>query len=244
MAQLITTILASSGSIYTPITSSLYSKGLIEEIGRTYQILTKWIFSVTFPMFLVIFLFPETVLNFFYGASYVQAAPALQILALGFMFHTFLGLNDLTLVVMGKTRFLMFTSFLATASNVVLNYALIPSFGMIGAAFASLFSYCIANIVNSSKLYRISKIHPFTVNNAKMVVAGIVLLALIRFSTSFLKIEFWMLFPILLVYLLAYGFLILLTKSFDREDIDLLLAIERKMDVDLSSVKRILKKFV
>ncbi|MPW38617.1 oligosaccharide flippase family protein [Thermococcus sp. 101 C5] len=64
LAQLITVILGSSGFIYTPIVPGLYSKGLIEEMGRTYQILTKWIFSVTFPVFLVIFLFPETVLNF------------------------------------------------------------------------------------------------------------------------------------------------------------------------------------
>jgi len=244
LAHLIPISLTSAGFIYVPIISGLYSKRLIKEMGRTYQVLTKWIFSVTFPLFFILFLFPEAVLNFLFGMNYIQAAPALRILALGFMFHTFLGLNGLSLMVMGETRFLMLTSLFGAISNVVLNAALIPIFGIVGAAFASLISYGVVNILCSTKLYKLSRIHPFTRNYVKPVGISIVILVLIYIFTSYIKIEFWMLPLFLFFFLVVYGLLLLLSRSFDREDIDMLLAIEKKTGVDLTLAKRVLRKFV
>ncbi len=244
LARLIPIALTSAGFIYVPIVSGLYSKKLMGEIGRTYQVLTKWIFSVTIPLFFILFLFPETVLNFLFGISYIQAAPALRILALGFMFHAFLGLNGLSLMVMGETRFLMLVSLSGAISNVVLNVALIPIFGIVGAAFASLLSYSVVNIFTSTKLYKISNIHPFIINYVKPIGISIVLLALIYAFTTHLKIEFWMLPLLLLLFSFAYGLLLLLTRSFDKEDIDMILMIEKKAGVDAEPIKRILRRFV
>ena len=244
LARLIPLFLGSAAFIYTPITSGLYSKKLMEEMGRTYQVLTKWIFFVTIPLFSILFLFPEAVLNFLFGTDYIQAASALRILSLGFMFHTFLGLNGLTLMVMGETRFIMLVSFFGAISNVILNAALIPNFGIIGAAFASLFAYCLSNILSSTKLYQLSKIHPFTRNYVKPVGISIVILVFTYIITSFLKVEFWMLPFLLFLFLFAYGLLLLLTKSFDKEDIDMLLAIEKKTGVDVTPIKRVLRRFV
>jgi len=244
LAHLIPISLTSAGFIYVPIISGLYSKRLIEEMGRTYQVLTKWIFSVTFPLFFILFLFPEIVLNFLFGMNYIQAASALRILALGFMFHTFLGLNGLSLMVMGETRFLMLTSLFGGISNVVLNAALIPIWGITGAASASLFSYCVVNILRSAKLYGLSRIHPFTSNYVKLLGISIVLLALVYAFTSHLEVKFCMLPLLLSLFLFAYGLLLLLTRSFDREDIDMLLVIEKRVGVDAGAIKRMLKRFV
>jgi len=216
LAHLITISLTSAGFIYVPIISGLYSKRLIEELRRTYQVLTKWIFSVTIPLFFILFLFPEIVLNFLFGMNYIQAASALRILALGFMFHAFLGLNGLSLLVMGESRFLMLVSLSGAVSNVVLNVAFIPTLGIVGAALASLLSYCMVNILCSTKLYLLSKIHPFTRNYMKLVGISIALLVLIYAFTSLLIIYSWVL-PFLLIL-----FLLLLTRSFDKEDIDVL----------------------
>lgn len=244
LAHLIPIALTSAGFIYVPISSGLYSKKLMEEMGRTYQVLTKWIFSVTIPIFFILFLFPETILNFLFGMNYIQAAPVLRILALGFMFHAFLGLNGISLLVMGETRFLMIASLFGAISNVVLNVALIPIFGIVGAALASLVSYGVANIFNSIKLYQLSKIHPFTRNYLKPVGASIVLLALIHAFTSHLKIDFWMLPLLLFLFLFGYSLLLLLTRSFDKEDIAMILVIEKKTGVDATPIKRLLRKFV
>ena len=244
LAQLISMVIASAGFIYVPIVSGLYSKGLMKEMGRTYQVITKWIFSVTIPLFFILFLFPEAILNFLFGINYLQAASTLRVLALGFMLHASLGLNGLSLLVMGETRYLMLASLLGGISNVVLNVGLIPTFGILGAAFASLLSYCVVNILKSTKLYQLSKIHPFTWKYVKPVAISIVLLVLIYSFTSYIEVVFWMLPFLLFLFLFAYGLLLLLTRCFDKEDVDMILAIEKRVGVDAGAIKRMLKRFV
>ena len=78
----------------------------------------------------------------------------------------------------------------------------------------------------------------------KPVGISIVLLALIHAFTSYLKLEFWMLPLFLLLFLFTYGLLLILTKSFDREDIDMILAIEKRVGVSLGAIKKILKRFI
>jgi O-antigen/teichoic acid export membrane protein len=126
IAKLIGVPLASMLFLYTPITSQLYSQNLMPEIKRNYAILTKWIFTATLPAFLIIFLFPDTVLEFFFGSNYVQASVALKIVVFGFFIHTFFGPNGATLIAMGKVRVLMWAALFSAILNVVLNLSLIP----------------------------------------------------------------------------------------------------------------------
>jgi len=244
LAVLITFILSSTGFIYLPIASHLYSKNLIEEIGRTYQILTKWMFSASLPIFFVLFLFPESVLNFLFGPDYISASLVLRILTLGFMIDVFLGLNGHSLVVFGKTKLLMFICLAGALTNIILNIILIPPFGIEGAALASAFSYFTLNLLTSIKLYQLTNIHPFSKNNLKPIGISIILLILIYIVSSFINIKFWSLPIILIIYLLGYFILLLLTKSFDKEDIRLMLALEKRLGLNVTPIKKILKKFI
>ncbi len=244
LARLIPIALKSAGFIYVPIISGIYSRGLMEDVRITYQVLTKWIFLATMPLFFILFLFPTTLLGFLFGRDYIQAAPVLRILTLGFMFHAFLGLNGLSLLVAGKTRLLMWTSLTGGLSNVILNAALIPTLGIMGAAIASFSSYSLVNILNSTRLYQLLRIQPFTRSYVKPVGTSIALLTLIYALTYSLVVEIWMLPLLLVTFLFAYFILLLLTRSFDREDIDMLLAIEKKLGVDATLIKRVLRRFV
>ncbi|NJE06960.1 flippase [Thermococcus sp. M39] len=243
LARLIPIFLNSAAFLYPPIVSRLYAQGKINEMKRTYQILTKWIFLLTLPIFSVMFLFPEATILFIFGEKYVSAAPALQILALGFMFHTFLGLNGLTLVVIGQPKLNMIGDTFAVISNVVLNVLLIPRYGIVGAAIATAVSYFVANVFRSFWLYQKTKIHPFSWNYVKPLVISFVLLGLIQ-SLHLRVSSIWYAIPILVVFLAVYFFLVLLSRSVDKEDVELFLAIERKLGIDLGIIKKILKRFV
>ena len=245
LARLIPITLAAMAFIYLPIASQLYSQNLIAEMKRTYQVLTKWIFSLSLPLFLLLFLFPEAILSFFFGAGYAEAVLALRILALGLIFHTFLGANGYTLLVMGKTRLVMWANLLAASLNVALNIILIPPWGIAGAAIASLISYSAINIFCSAKLWQLSRIHPFTRSYLKPIIASSGLVAIIYVLTrSLLVVSYWMLPVIFILFLGIYGLCLVLTKSFDKEDIALLLSIANKIGVDLGPIKRILRKFI
>ena len=151
----------------------------------------------------------------------------------------------MTLVVMGKTRLIMWAGLLGAALNVALNVALIPPLGITGAAIASMVSYFAINSFCSIKLYQLYKIHPFTRNYLKPVIAsGIIIFIIYMLFTSLFTIQFWMLPPFFVLFLAIYGLSLLLTKSFDNEDISLLLAIEKQTGVDATRVKNILRKFI
>ncbi len=243
LANLIPIMLTSLGFIYVPIITQLYSQGLMVEVKRTYQVLTRWIFAASFPLFLFLFLFPDTILTFFFGASYVEAALALKILSVGLMFHTFFGANAMTLLVMGNTKLLMWASLLAAGANVALNISLIPIWGITGAALASLISYSATHIFMSVKLYQLSRMHPFTENCLKLMGCSLIISALIYLISFFVEVTFWMLPLFGLGFILGYFILLLLTKSLDKEDVALILAMEKGTGMNAAPIKRILERF-
>lgn len=244
LARFIFILFGSVGFMYNPVASQLFSENRINELKRNYQIITKWMFSITLPIFFIMFLFPSVVLEYTFGLNYVPAANALRILVLGFMFHAFLGVNGLTMVVMGENRLLFSLNLFNAASNIILNIILIPQFGVTGAALATASSYIMANTLISSYLYRLSGIHPFTKNYLKPLIFSTVIILLIFIISFFLKLTLWLVFISLIAYIVAYFLFLLLSRSFDKEDIDLLLAVERRAGLNLSVLKKILKRFV
>jgi O-antigen/teichoic acid export membrane protein len=246
LANLIPVVLTSMLFLYVPVASQLYSQNLMNEMRRNYAILTKWMFSLTLPIFLIMFLFPETVLNLVFGFRYIQASIALQILALGMFIHTFLGPNVATLITTGKTRFLMCTSLIGAIMNIALNISLIPLLGITGAAIASASSLAMANLLNSTYIYSLFRIHPFTKNYIKPILTSVLLVFIIFTLVKNLVsvIPLWLLPVLFILFLGTYALSTLLTKSFDKEDITMLLAIEARLGVDLTSIKNILKRFI
>ena len=63
------------------------------------------------------------------------------------MFHTFLGLNGVSLVVIGQPKLNMFRNTFAVILNIVLNVLLIPKYGTVGAGVATAVSYLVAKCV-------------------------------------------------------------------------------------------------
>ncbi|WP_297092690.1 flippase [Thermococcus sp.] len=242
LARLIPIFLNSAGFLYAPLVAGFWALGKLTEMKRVYQILTKWIFLLTLPIFSLLFLFPGPAIAFFFGQKYVQAALALQILSLGFMFHTFLGLNGMSLVVIGEPNLNMVGNVFAAGFNVLLNALLIPVYGIEGAALATAVSYLVANAFRSYWLYRKTGIHPFSRSYLKPLGISLILLGTLRAMP--LKVtSIWYAVPILAVFLTVYFLLVLLSGSVEKEDVELFLAIEKKLGVDLKWVKKVLGRF-
>jgi O-antigen/teichoic acid export membrane protein len=249
ISQLIPVFLMSLVFIYLPIASQLYSKNLMEEMRRNYMILTKWVFSATFPLFLILFLFPETVLNAFFGPSYVEASLALQILALGLFLPVFLGPNAATLVAIGKTKLNMIDDLIGAITNVSLNIFLIPMMGIVGAAIASAISLAVINTLKSMQIYQMHKIHPFTKNYLKPVITSTTLIFVIYLLIRHLfsaSISIWMLILLLFLFLVTYSVCLVITRSFDREDIMMIQEIEKILGIDINTsyLGRLLRRFM
>jgi O-antigen/teichoic acid export membrane protein len=245
LADIIPAPLAALGVIYLPVASGLYAQGSIPEMRRIFSVLTKWLVSATLPVFLISFLFPETVISFLFGASYTSAATALRILSLGVMISNFSGLSGLTLAAMGQVRFMMWVYLAVALLNVGLNLALIPALGIEGAAIAYAAAINVLPLTYCWKVYRLAKALPLSKNLLKPALASVALVFLFQFIfRNLVTVSWWMLPLLFILYYGIYGLAILLTKSFDEEDIAMLLAIEKRAGMNLSFVKKTLSRFL
>jgi len=243
LVHLITIAISAIGFIYIPITSQLFSKNRIGELRKSYQISTKWSFMGSFIIFFAFFLFPEKILYLFFGSSYITAAFVLQILAIGHLFDPFFGLNFHTLITTGHTNFLMKCFLIISIINIIANSFLIPIFDINGAAIATASSFCIIEIIMTIKLYKTYGVHPFTHKYKKLIGLSILLLIIFYGIKELFIIEFWLIFIIIPIFLLIYFLLILFTHTFDKEDIMIILALEKRLGLNLTFIKKFLKNY-
>lgn len=244
LANLVLIIINSMAFLYIPITSQLYARSEREQMKRDFAVLAKWILLATLPIFFVLFLFPDTILNLLFGSQYIGAAMALQILVLGLSFSPLTGPSGRAMIVIGKTKTLMWILATSLVIDIVLNYLLIPPLGIIGAAVATASAAALANVVILIKLYQFSGIHHLTKNYLKSIMLAVTLMGIVYAVKESLVISCWMPFAFLAAFIVVYGFSLLLAKSFDREDIKLLLREGKRFGVNLEMVMRALRRFM
>ena len=241
IARLLPIFLNSAGFLYIPIATTFFAQNKLNEMKRIYQIITRWVFLLTFPLFILMFVFPEFTITTFFGAKYAEASTALRILSAGFMFHTFLGLNGMSLTVIGETNANLIGNFFAALANVALNVLLIPMYGIEGAALATTASFIVANIFRSGWLYIKTGIHPFSRSYLTQISVGIIMtLPLLNSPASSL----WAVLGILVLFFVIYFILILILRSVEKEDIEIIEAVEKKLGINLKWLRKIVERFI
>jgi O-antigen/teichoic acid export membrane protein len=229
--------------IHLPIFTGLFAKNKSEDIRRTYSILTKWICYTTLPFSFLLFLYPEPILALLFGQNYALASSAMRLLVIGYSINNAAGPCWITLVVMGRNRFVMFSWIFAAIINVGLNIALIPMYGIEGAAFATGASIVGAAMVQNWKLYSISGVHPLSKNLFKPTfLFMVIVLPLYLIFQLFLTIEWWIIPLLAAFFYIIFLVTIIITKSVDDEDLNLIKLLEKKVRIKSSIIQRILSK--
>jgi O-antigen/teichoic acid export membrane protein len=245
LAKLLTFPLGAVSFVFMPIAAEMFSRKQHAELNRTYQILTKWIFSVTLPVFFILFFFPEMTITFLFGTRFVDASDSLRILSVCFLSHAFLGANGVILLVMGMSRIVMQVSIVSAFLNIVLNYVLIKQlgYGVNGASIATLVSYIALNTTTSVILYNYSKIHPITIKYIKPVIGSLIIGMLIYILAKSLPLHYWMLPLYLILFMGCYIVSLVITRSVDDEDILLFEAISKRTGLEMRPIRKILRRF-
>lgn len=123
-------------SIY-PVLSRFYitSKKML---NFAYERSFKYMFILGLPAAAGIFMLSDKIILFLYGEEYLGSAIVLSILA-GYSFLKFLNpVTGYTLISINKQRSRFLSQGMAALINIVLNFILIPLYGIAGAAFATL----------------------------------------------------------------------------------------------------------
>jgi len=244
LANLLTFPINAFGFVFIPMAGEMLAKNQLQELKRTYQVLTKWIFWATFPIFFLLFLFPEMIISFLFGSRFFNAAVPLRILCLGFLLQSFLGVSGHLMVVKGYSKALLQVSFLGAAVNLILNYVLIKhvQLGPVGASLATMLSYSVSTTACALIIYKKTTIHALTSGHLKPVIgASLIGLAIYVIAKS-LPLHVLMLPLYLSLFLLGYIVTLLFTRSIEREDIELFEAISKRTGFEMRMIRNIMHR--
>ena len=105
------------------------------------------VFWICIAYCLFITVFAEPIIRMMYGDEYLPAVPALSLIVWYTSFSYFGAINNVYMVAEGKTKWVPILTGCGALINIVLNLALIPGFGIVGASAASLLTQVITNFL-------------------------------------------------------------------------------------------------
>ena len=225
--------------IFLPTVSEYFSKNDLRGLEPLFKSTSKWNFLVVLPLFLFILIFPKEILTILFGSSYTDGYLALIIVSLGIAANDFAGTSATILVAGGRTKANLACEIIAGITNVVLNIILIPIYGIVGAAIATGISFMTRNLVALSLAYKAYRMHPYTRKYLNIIFSGFVGSAIIYLLKSYSPLSWWATMFILgIVFIAIYIGVMLLSRSLDQNDRVIVLAIERRMKINLAFIKR------
>jgi O-antigen/teichoic acid export membrane protein len=163
-----------------PILAELHDKDEREQMSRLYQTATKWMFTLNFPIFLIMVLFPVPLMSIF-GKSFVGGAAALTLLAWAKLIDISTGMSGAVLDMSGYAKLKFINSMVQLVVSLALNFLLIPQWGILGAAAAALAIVGIVNTLRLAQVYMLMRMLPYNLSFLKPVVAGLIALGLTLF---------------------------------------------------------------
>ncbi len=135
--------------------ASLKDKVLLENyITQSY----RYVVLLVFPLCVGIAIFAQPLLGLLFGSDYIFGAPVLSILVVGMTFYTLFMVSSSIIQGMGYPRLPMIILILGTVLNIILNFLMVPMYGIIGAAIATTIVAFLIMIVILWKTCHITKI--------------------------------------------------------------------------------------
>jgi O-antigen/teichoic acid export membrane protein len=163
--------LFSFGKIFAPVISDLWERGDRQELENTFKIVTKWCFSLGFPIFIMIMLFAPSLLLVL-GPEFAGAAVSLQLLAVGQIVSALVGPAGHFLAMTGRPKLNLANSIALAGVNVVLNIIFIPRWGINGAGLAMAISLVAINVARAVEIKLLYGFTPFRQDLFKPALAG------------------------------------------------------------------------
>ena len=152
--------LMSVNIVVAPKIAEIYSTNDFDKLNKLINDSARIIFIISVPVLIILFVFSDFMLGLF-GENYVLAREALLLLLGGQFFSSLCGPGAVYLNMTGKQKKLNTILILGLGINVILNLALIPAYGIEGAAVATLISMIFWNSLIVAVIYSTDRIKIF-----------------------------------------------------------------------------------
>jgi O-antigen/teichoic acid export membrane protein len=136
--------LQSVNQIFSPTIADLHARGEYAVLQRLFQTLTKWILGATLPLVIALVAFAAPLIRIF-GGEFLAGWPVLVIGSLGQLVNCAVGSVGYLLLMSGHHARLLKVQAVMAVLMLVLNVALIPKWGLLGAALAAAITNVVSN---------------------------------------------------------------------------------------------------
>jgi O-antigen/teichoic acid export membrane protein len=157
--------------IFGPMMSEFYGRNEIQKGEELFKMVTKWVVSLSIPIFVTVLLFASPILSVF-GPQFVVGSSAVAFLGFAQLINCGVGHAGLLIIMAGYPWINLINSLILLCCNVVLSYLLIPTYGLFGAAIATGASVIAINIIRLVEVYSLLRLHPYSIRFVKPLVAG------------------------------------------------------------------------
>ncbi|GAI07169.1 unnamed protein product, partial [marine sediment metagenome] len=175
-----------------PTISHYYHNRQFKMIRSILQAIYNTGFFLFLPLGIIFFLFPQEIIIVLFGPKYVSARIALQILSIGFIFKGFSLLNFAVALGIGKVKTKSLIIFIGAILNVILNFVLIPPFGITGAAIATSLSFLVMFIASLSYIESKIRFGPPYKNWVKTILNSILFVFIIYSLKTLLELNIYL----------------------------------------------------
>ncbi len=137
------------------------------------QLATRWVITVAALLAGAVVALRRELLGGLYGPAYVAGGGAVVVLAGAHFVSASFGLVSWVLVAGGRSRLILLNNFLGASFNVGASLVLIPRYGLLGGALASLGTMLVVQGVASIEVLAVEKVSPFNKGLWKPITAAI-----------------------------------------------------------------------
>jgi len=153
-------VLGAINSIVAPKLSEAYNNGRKKEFALIVRQSTRVIFFSSLPILIFLIIFPEFLLSCF-GSEFLIGKTTLYVLLVGQIINAFSGSVGVIMQMTGRERLFQNILLVALIINIGMNFLLIPTYGIIGAAIASSTSIVFWNLISVAFIYKEHKVLTF-----------------------------------------------------------------------------------
>jgi O-antigen/teichoic acid export membrane protein len=153
-------VLSSVNQIFAPTISDLHTRGEHDLLARLFQSLTKWVIGLTLPLAMVIIVFARPFMRIF-GHDFEVGWPILIIGTLGQLVNCGVGSVGYLLLMSGNEKRLIKVQIAMAVVMVAFSVALIPIWGLVGAAVAATITNVGMNAWNLFEVRKALRISPY-----------------------------------------------------------------------------------
>jgi O-antigen/teichoic acid export membrane protein len=234
--------------IFFPMITGFYAEGRIDKVKNVSEKIVDWTFFSTLPLLIPIIFYPDIILSIIFGAEYSSGAFSLVVLSLGVFIRIFTSRHMYLLGMVEKTRVIFSVTVFTGIGNVFINWILIPILGINGAALSFFSTIFVQFILIFYFSYRYTKIIPYSYKLIKVTGISIITFFIIATLGSTLlnnmvynKLVF---VSLMIGYFGLYSVGLLVSKVLDKEDIEILMVIEKRSGIKSDYLRNIIKKFI